>query len=311
MKCGVARPLTRYKCDTDPMDIFSEQRTPGPGDTPPAGTPGTQVGGAEHRPRERDDDKRPSRGPRPLSDRRTPEGRERARREFELRKEAAATRSAEHEARRHDPQWHRDIGQPAKPVDPTTHRLFISVRLPEAAIEEIGGFINAMPTMASSNVRWTRRENVHLTLVFLGDTSTELIPELKDQILEASANTSPFTLKLGETGAFPSYHSPKILWVGLDGEVRKLMQFQGRIEGGLRRIGFEPERRPFTPHITVGRTVRDLTRQYEGDIGFSWRRSIVPTVRAELPVNELHVLRSRLQTGGAVYEPVFTAPLGG
>lgn len=165
--------------------------------------------------------------------------------------------------------------------------------------------------MAAQNVRWTPRENVHLTLLFLGDTSVELIPQLKEQIIQAASNTSPFTLTLGEAGAFPSYHSPKILWVGLDGEVRKLMQFQGRIEGALRTLGFEPERRPFTPHITVGRTARDLTRQYEGDIGFSWRRSVLPTKRAEIPVNEIHVLRSRLQTGGAQYESVFAAPLGG
>lgn len=293
----MARPLTQNKCDTEVMDTISEQRSSGPGGTPPPGD----------RPREQENIQRGQSG----TDRDRQERRERSRREFERRKAEAAKRSADHEASRHNPIWYRDIGQPAKPADPTTNRLFIALKLPDAAIEEIGSFINDMPTMAAQNVRWMPRENVHLTLLFLGDTSTELIPQLKEQILEAAANTSPFTLRLGETGAFPSYHTPKILWVGLDGEVRKLMQFQGRIEGNLRTIGFEPERRPFSPHITVGRAVRDLTRQYEGDIGFSWRRSVLPASRAEIPVKELHVLRSRLQTGGAVYEPVFSAPLGG
>lgn len=165
--------------------------------------------------------------------------------------------------------------------------------------------------MASSNVRWTPRENVHMTLLFMGDTLTDRVPLINEQLRQAAANSAPFTLRLGETGAFPTLHAPRILWVGLQGEVHKLMQLQGRVEGTLRTVGFVPERRPFTPHITVGRAVRDLESQYAGDIGFSWRRSPMPRVRAEVPVTEVQLLRSRLQTGGTYYEKVFGARLGG
>ena len=190
-------------------------------------------------------------------------------------------------------------------------RLFVSLELSPAAIEEIATFINDMPTMAGDNVRWTRRENVHLTLLFLGDTPTERIPAVREQLELAAANTGPFTLKLGETGAFPSYHSPKILWIGLDGDVKRLMQLQGRIEGALRSINFKPERRQFTPHITVGRAERDLEPQYAGDVGFSWRRSVLPPERAEIPVTEIQLLRSQFQDGHAVYSKLLSVPLGG
>ena len=209
-----------------------------------------------------------------------------------------------------DPVWHRDVGQPELQPGSETHRLFIAIGLPEPAIEEIGSFIDGMPTMAAGNVRWTRRENVHLTLLFLGDTLVELIPQIKERIVQAASNTSPFNLRLGQTGAFPSYHSPKILWVGLDGEVRKLVQLQGRLEGSLRPLGFEPERRKFTPHITVGRTVRDLTQQYAGDVGFSWRRSVLPDSRAVVPIDRVQLLRSHWNSDGAIYKPVFSATLG-
>lgn len=225
------------------------------------------------------------------------------------RRASRAARGANRGRDRNNPVWHRDVGQPANPVDPTTHRLFIALRLPEPAIDEIGTFINEMPTMAAGNVRWTPRENVHLTLLFLGDTPIELLLRLQEQIAEVAENTSPFVLKLGEAGAFPSFHSPKILWVGLDGEVRKLVQLQGRIEGSLKTIGFEPEHRPFNAHVTVGRTVRDLDRQYAGDVGFSWRRSVLPAERASVPVNEIQLLRSRFQDGGVAYESVFSATL--
>lgn len=209
-----------------------------------------------------------------------------------------------------DPVWHRDVGKPELPANSPTERLFIALKIPAEAIDEIGSFINGMPTMAGQNVRWTPRENVHLTLLFLGDTPFEMTQQIEEQISEAASNTSPFTLRLGEAGAFPSFHSPKILWVGLQGEVRKLVQLQGRIEGELRSLGFEPEKRPFRPHITVGRTVRDLSRQYEGDVGFSWRRSELPAVRAEIPVTNVELLKSTLRSEGATYETVFRAPLG-
>ena len=209
-----------------------------------------------------------------------------------------------------DPSWPRRVGEPEPPDLSLTHRLFIALALPAPAIEEIGSFINGMPTMAGTNVRWTPRENVHLTLLFLGDTATERIPLIREQLNQAAANSSPFTLRLGETGAFPSLHAPRILWVGLQGEIHKLMQLQGRIEGTLRTIHFEPERRPFTPHITVGRGVRDLEAQFAGDVGFSWRRSMLPKERAAVPINEIQLIRSRLQTGGTYYEKAFGVGLG-
>ena len=210
-----------------------------------------------------------------------------------------------------DPEWPRRVGEPKQPESMHTRRLFIAIALSETAIEEIGSFINSMPTMAGNNVRWTPRENVHLTLLFVGDTAVHRIQRVQEQISEAAAHSSPFTLRLSEPGAFPSLHAPRILWVGLQGEVHKLMQLQGRIEGAMRTIHFEPERRPFTPHISVGRAVRDIESQYAGDVGFSWRRSPVPKERATIQVSEIQLIRSRLQTGGAFYEKVFGAPLGG
>lgn len=209
-----------------------------------------------------------------------------------------------------DPAWVRPVGEAPIPETAEKWRLFVALSLPEEAIEEIGTFINGMPTMAANNVRWIQRENVHLTLMFLGDTPTALIGGIEEKLTEAAGRTNPFKLELGEPGAFPSLHSPKILWVGLAGNVRQLVQLQGRIEGSLRTIGFEPEKRPFKPHITVGRAERDLTRQYAGDVGFSWRRAELPSKRTAIPVSEIQLLRSHLKAGGAVYEQIRSVPLG-
>ena len=192
-----------------------------------------------------------------------------------------------------------------------TWRLFVAIELPAAAIEEIASFINGMPSGPAENVRWTPRDNVHLTLQFLGDTDPKVVGKVQRTIAEVAANSGPMMLELGEIGAFPEFRNPKILWVGLSGEVRRLVQLQGRIEGAMRALEYEPERRSFTPHITVGRAVRDLDQQQAGDVGFSWRRSQLPRQRAQVPVTEVVLFRSRLQIGGPVYEKLFAAKLGG
>lgn len=212
---------------------------------------------------------------------------------------------------RHNPEWHTELGQPVPSQDAATWRLFIAIEIPPAAIEEIADFINDMAPGASSNMRWTARENVHLTLQFLGDTDPTKVGQIQRNIAEAVTNTGPFTLSLDETGVFPDFRAPRILWVSLAGEVRRLMMLQGRIEGSMKAMGFQPERRPFTPHVTVGRVSRDLTDQQLGDIGFGWRRSVLPPKRAQIPVREVVLYRSRLQSGGPVYDKLFVAKLGG
>lgn len=206
----------------------------------------------------------------------------------------------------------RESDRVRREAESGTWRLFVAVELPPAAIEEIGSFINEMPPGPAANVRWTPRDNVHLTLQFLGDTDPKIVGEVQRKIAEEAANTTPMLLQLGETGAFPEFRNPRILWVGLTGDVRRLVQLQGRIEGAM-AAAFEiaPERRRYTPHITVGRAARDLTSQQAGDIGFSWRRTRMPRERTQVPVSEVTLFRSRLQMGGPVYEKLFTAKLGG
>ena len=214
--------------------------------------------------------------------------------------------------RQRQPEWsHERSRREQQPAGQTLWRLFIGVELPSAAIEEIATFINEMPVKTEGLVRWTPRANVHLTLQFLGDTDPAKLPEIQERIAAAASNTSPILLALGETGAFPQFRAPRILWVGLTGEVRRLVQLQGRIEGSMTALGYEPERRPFTPHISVGRTGRSLTDQQAGDIGFGWRRTKLPPERTKVTVSEVVLFRSKLQDGGPVYEKLFTAKLGG
>lgn len=167
-----------------------------------------------------------------------------------------------------------------------------------------------VPEVADA-VRWTPKDNVHITLKFLGDTEPAIVGDIQDELRAAAAASSPLKLTLGNTGVFPDPRSPKILWVGLQGEARRLVQLQGRAEGAMARLNYQADRRPFTPHVTIGRVWPGVMGKLAGDVGFGWQRVEKPETRSEVPVDHLTLLRSHLKEDGPVYEEIFSVPLGG
>jgi len=160
-------------------------------------------------------------------------------------------------------------------------------------------------------VRWTPAENVHITLQFLGDTGPDQIPTLIDCLSETAGNSAAMTIAAGKTGAFPLFRNPKILWIGFDGETKRLEQLQGRVEGSLARLGFEAERRKFTVHATVGRVLRGLNGRESADLGFAWKRMAGPRNYEKFLVDSFTLFRSHLKSRGPVYEAVHEFRLGG
>jgi 2'-5' RNA ligase len=138
---------------------------------------------------------------------------------------------------------------------PESVRAFVALRMSDAVEEAIAAFINKIAECASG-VRWVRRTNLHLTLRFLGaSVEPALLRTFGEDIAQIAAETSPFEVSAYGTGAFPGLVRPRVVWIGLMGG--ELVQLAQRIESAAVRCGFEPERRPYSPHLTIGR-VRDL-----------------------------------------------------
>lgn len=197
-----------------------------------------------------------------------------------------------------------------RPPEVETWRLFVAIDLPRHVKEEIAGMVDSMPQHAKPLVRWGPREGIHLTLQFLGDVEPGRVPEITEKLTDAASRTGRFSVSLSKPGAFPSYRDAKILWVGFEGEVRRLAQLHGRVVGALSTLGFEAERRPFVPHATVGRVARDVRGREAGDVGYGWRNTRRSRHQTDVPVESITLFRSHLMPGGPRYEPVFTAPLG-
>jgi 2'-5' RNA ligase len=160
-------------------------------------------------------------------------------------------------------------------------------------------------------VRWIDEEAMHLTLKFLGDTSIDLIPDIETALERAAESTGTFTVKIGRTGCFPSFVDPRICWVGFTGELRRLEQLQGRVEGGMVVLGLEDDDREFQAHITVGRTRPGIRGRFAEDIGISWQHAPLRTTGQEVSVNAIALYRSYLDDkGDTQYQQLGNYPLG-
>ena len=155
-------------------------------------------------------------------------------------------------------------------------------------------------------VRWVRPETMHLTLKFLGDDVTPNHIKTIQTILDKIATShAPLSLTLSKLGCFPNPKAPRVIWVGVAGDVEPLLTLKTALDQALQACGWEPEGRKFNPHLTLGR-VKGLDEI---------RRSFLPYGK---PVKELtfaitavHLYQSQLTPKGPHYEQLHTAHFQG
>lgn len=209
------------------------------------------------------------------------------------------------------PPVHDDEENDDDDVPANTWRLFIAIELPRALKREFIDLARSFRPREHERVRWIEQDAMHLTLKFLGDTPVDRVPDIKNSLEQAASSTGKFSIKIGRTGCFPSFRDPRICWVGLSGELRRLEQLQGRVEGGLVALGFDREDRVFKPHVTIGRTRPGIRGRFAEDIGFSWRHAPLHSTGKVIPVSAIALYRSYLgEKDEARYEQLANLELG-
>ena len=188
-------------------------------------------------------------------------------------------------------------------------RAFIAVEIsPEVhkAIESKTAPLRA--ALGSSLVRWVPTSNIHLTLKFLGDVSPTNVEMLSQMLNVEVSQHESFTIQFGGVGAFPNPRRPRVIWVGIQAPAG-LEALQHGIEAAAATLGYPNEKRPFSPHLTVGRV-----KQNAGPAGFQKVRNILDESKigslGTSQVNAVHLFKSDLKPNGAVYTRLFSAPLG-
>lgn len=113
--------------------------------------------------------------------------------------------------------------------------------------------IKAKILLKSNAIKWVNRENIHLTLRFIGPTVIDEISKLNSMLENVSKNFKDFSLEINGTGCFPKEERPRIIWLGIKGEVAKLNDLVLSINKNLEEMGYPNDDRNFVPHITLGR----------------------------------------------------------
>jgi 2'-5' RNA ligase len=183
-------------------------------------------------------------------------------------------------------------------------RCFVAIDLPDStknALRQVGERLRGRAPHHS--VRWVRVEGVHLTLKFLGDVAETDLPEIKAALARVARQHGPFAFTVGGVGCFPNVRRPRVVWVGVKEETGSLAAVQRDVEKGLIPLGFEPEKRAFHPHLTLGRTRRGLRSGDQRRLGEIVTAAGVGELDS-IQVDSYKLIRSDLRPSGAVYTPL-------
>jgi len=191
--------------------------------------------------------------------------------------------------------------------DPDHVRLFVACEVPDDVKEAIGEVIETLRSRSGTAVRWIRAEGVHVTLKFLGEVSVRQLPAIKLAIQEAVVGHSPFELEFSNIGTFGGREGLRIMWVGIAGDVLRLEALVRAVNAALAVVGFEPERRPFRPHLTLGRVRDEIPTRQRAEIEVAVGKMAVPP--SAWRTAQVSLMRSRIGPGGASYEVLATFPL--
>ncbi len=203
-----------------------------------------------------------------------------------------------------------------------THRTFAACDLTDEARAALARAQAALRDKLEG-VRWTAAENLHLTMRFLGDVSSEDIGEVLAALSAAVADVPPLTLRLGRADVFPNWRRPAVIVAHLDADethMQRLQDLHQKFSARLKPLGFAPEKRAFRPHVTLGRVRggrghRPNMTNASGDLREILAACALPAVEARshipipIPIDEVILYESILRPRGPEYVPLGRAAL--
>jgi 2'-5' RNA ligase len=188
-----------------------------------------------------------------------------------------------------------------------TLRTFIAVEISRDVRVKTDKLVGLL-TRAPATVNWVEPENRHWTLQFLGDVDVNQTHAVCKAVAAATEGIDPFELQAVGAGAFPDAARPRTLWIGAGQGRDQIIALQEAVEEALSELGFAPERRPYQPHLTLGRAqlrqggLDELREQIEQQAEFDAGASTV---------KQAVIFSSERGRDGPVYHVLGRAPLGG
>ncbi len=172
-------------------------------------------------------------------------------------------------------------------------RLFVAIEVPENTLQEIISFQKVLKEKIK-NVSWVKPENIHLTLVFLGEVDYTEIPQIINFLY--AVKSPRFKINARGIGGFPSLEQPHTIWIGVE-KSRKIVQLQRRLVNHLQESGFEFEKREFKPHLTIARLGKKTNLKTRINL-----KKVADLQFGAIMVKELILFESELSSEGPVHK---------
>lgn len=178
-------------------------------------------------------------------------------------------------------------------------RAFLSINIENQALLSQIGTIQQKLDQTAAKMKIVKSENIHFTLRFFGDTPISTLDQIKSRLVEIEFN--PFEIEIAGVGSFPNRRRPRIIWIGVTENAPEVVKIKSKIDSLLIDIGYQPERRKYTPHATIARVryVKDSKRIADN------LECLADEVIGKMTVTGITMMKSNLTPLGPIYESLW------
>jgi len=180
-------------------------------------------------------------------------------------------------------------------------RTFLAIELPSKIKESLANIQNQLKT-TDADVKWVEPQNIHLTLKFLGEVDDKKLSRISEIMDDIAGNSNSFYIQISSLGAFPKIDFPRVIWVGIEKGDKETKEIARALEEKIaKEAGIPKEDRPFSSHITIGRTRSSLNRikliQELKKLAIGLEQN-----NLDFPVAKITLFKSTLTPKGPLYE---------
>ncbi|MFC1708516.1 RNA 2',3'-cyclic phosphodiesterase [Candidatus Omnitrophota bacterium] len=177
-------------------------------------------------------------------------------------------------------------------------RTFIALEISDGVKEQISQIQEKFKQTESLKAKWVAKENVHLTLKFLGDTQLKHVEKIKDKLKECLQNEKAIDCNLSNIGVFPNERFTRVIWVSIKGGDAQIIDMAKKLDKTLCKLGFKKEKREFKTHITICRPKQILEyNQFKATLD-KINRDFQPK---SFSINKVSFFESKLTPQGPIY----------
>ena len=177
-------------------------------------------------------------------------------------------------------------------------RLFAAVKIYPSA-EFIKTYNGLRSGLNFARITWVKPESMHVTLKFFGETAENRIPDISKVLKEVAGRHAPFKSELVNVGIFGSSYSPKVIWFGIE-KAEPLKKLGLDVLQSVEKIGWEPDRQNFVPHLTIGR-IKEIPDKHLFQRVIEEHKK---TWMQEIHIQEFNLYESILQREGPIYKVI-------